>query len=253
MQEKNPIQVSERIFSVLEFLAENGPTGLLELSKQLQLNKTTVHRILSSLMYMNYIRQDEETLKYSLTFKVCSLANHVLKQSSIIDLAKPFLKECAELSGETVHLVQMDGINAIYIDKVETSQSSVRLVSMVGKSIPLYCSGVGKAMLADKTDKEIEDIWQQSEIRSFTPYTITELTDFLPIIYQIRQSGLAYDNEENELGVKCIAASIKDFNGKTNYALSISAPKERMSNDKLPILEDLVLSIKHKIETALGS
>lgn len=252
MKEKNPIQVSERIFLVLEYLAEHGATGLIELSKQLHLNKTTVHRILSSLMCMNYIRQDEENLKYSLTFKICGLANHVLKQTSIIDLARPFLKECAELSGETVHLVQIDGVNAIYIDKVESAQNSVRLVSMVGKAIPLYCSGVGKAILAEKSDDEIKKIWKNSDIRSLTPYTITNFADFMDIIKNIRQNGYSFDNEENELGVRCVATSIKDFNGKSQYAISISAPKERMSHEKLPYLQDLILSIKEKIENAVG-
>ena len=149
MEEKNPIQVSERIFHTIECLARTGPIGLLELSKELNLNKSTVHRILNSLICMEYAKQDAETLKYSLTFKFCGIANQILAQNNIIDLIRPYIKELAEQTNETVHLVQLDGLNAVYIDKVEASHNSVRLVSMVGKSIPLYCSGVGKALLAD--------------------------------------------------------------------------------------------------------
>ena len=155
MEVKNPIQVSERIFHVIEYLAQSGPTGLQELSLELELNKSTVHRILNSLICMDYVRQDSETLKYSLSFKFCKISNQILAQNNIIDIARPFIRELAEASGETVHLVQIDGIQAVYIDKVESARNVVRLVSMVGKSIPLYCSGVGKAMLADMPDSKI--------------------------------------------------------------------------------------------------
>ena len=115
MEEKNPIQVSERIFHTIECLARTGPIGLLELSKELNLNKSTVHRILNSLICMEYAKQDAETLKYSLTFKFCGIANQILAQNNIIDLIRPYIKELAEQTNETVHLVQLDGLNAVYI------------------------------------------------------------------------------------------------------------------------------------------
>lgn len=254
MEEKtqNPIQVSERIFSTIETLAQNGPMGLLELSKELCLNKTTVHRILNSLICMDYARQDPETLKYGLTYKFCGISTQILAQNNMITLARPHLKELAEQTGETVHLVQIDGIQAIYIDKVEASRSSVRLVSMVGKSIPLYCSGVGKAMLADMTDEKILSIWDNSAIHRLTEYTVTDFTEFKKIISQIRQNGYALDNEENELGVRCIAVSIKNFNGKPSYAISVSAPKDRMNDDRIREIRDLILTAKENIQKDMG-
>ena len=231
MEEKNPIQVSERIFNTIEYLAQFGPMGLLELSKGLNLNKTTVHRILNSLICMNYVKQDPETLKYSLSFKICGIANQILAQNNIIDLARPYIKSLAEQTGETVHLVEVDGINAVYIDKVEASQSAVRLVSMVGKTIPLYCSGVGKALMADMSDEKIKAIWEQSEIH--------KLTDSL-------------DNEENELGVRCIAVSLKSFHGKPKYAISVSAPKDRMTDEHIKLYQPLILETKKRILQEIG-
>ena len=125
MEEKNPIQVSERIFKTIEYLAQYSPMGLLELSKGLNLNKTTVHRILNSLICMDYVKQDPETLKYRLSFKFCKISNQILSQNNIIDLARPYIKALAEKTGETVHLVEIDGCNAVYIDKVEASQLSL--------------------------------------------------------------------------------------------------------------------------------
>lgn len=249
MESKNPIQVSERIFSTIEYLAASGPTGLQELSSELGLNKSTVHRILNSLICMDYVRQDTDTLKYSLTFKFCRISNQILSQNNMIDLARPYIKELAEQSGETVHLVQIDGIHAVYIDKVEASRNSVRLVSQVGKSIPLYCSGVGKAMLAEMTDEKIRSVWEQSEIKKLTKYTVTDFEEFCSLITDIRKNGYALDNEENELGVRCIAVSLKSFNGKPSYAISISAPKDRMTDDRINELKELILNTRQKILT----
>lgn len=245
---KNPIQVSERIFSTIEILAQNGAMGLQELSSELSLNKSTVHRILNSLICMDYVRQDPESLKYSLSFKICGLANQILSKNNMIDIARPYLKELSLVSGETVHLVQIDGIHAIYIDKVEASKNSVRMISMVGKSIPLYCSGVGKAILADLPNEKIRSIWDHSSIEQLTKYTVTNYNDFLKLIDETRKTGYAMDNEENELGVRCIAVALKGYNGKSEHAISISAPKDRMSNSRISELKEMILKAKMQIE-----
>lgn len=252
METKNPIQVSERIFHTIECLAASGPMGLQELSTELELNKSTVHRILNSLICMDYVRQDPETLKYSLSFKFCRISTQILSQNNMVDLARPYLKQLAEQSGEIVHLVQLDGMNAVYIDKVESAHNTVRLVSMIGKSIPLYCSGVGKAMLAEMPDEKIRHIWKQSDIRRLTDYTVTDFAQFAKLIEDIRRNGYAMDNEENELGVRCIAVSLKSFSGKPSYAISISAPKDRMSDERIQELKEMILGAKEQILKEVG-
>lgn len=247
MESKNPIQVSERIFSAIECLADSGPMGLLELSAELGLNKSTVHRILNSLICMDYVRQDSQTLKYSLSFKFCRISTQILSQNNMIDLTRPYLKQLAEQTGETIHLVQIDGIHAVYINKVESAHNTVRLVSMVGKSIPLYCSGVGKAMLAEMSDEKIRTIWEQSDIQHLTDYTVTDFDQFSALIEDVRHNGYALDNEENELGVRCIAVSIKGLSGMPSYAISISAPKDRMSDERVDSLKELILTTKSQI------
>lgn len=249
MEIKNPIQVSERIFHTIECLAQSGPMGLQELSSELALNKSTVHRILNSLMCMDYVRQDPETSKYSLSLKFCRISNQILSQNSVIDLTRPYIKELAEHSGEIVHLVQIDGMNAVYIDKVEATHNSVRLVSKVGKSIPLYCSGVGKAILADMTDEKIRSIWEQSEIKQYTEHTVTDFDAFMERIKQIRQNGYSTDDEENELGVRCVAVSLKDYKGKPKYAISISAPLARMDDERILELSKELMAARDKIIT----
>lgn len=253
MESKNPIQVSERIFHTIEHLAQSGPTGLQDLSSELGLNKSTVHRILNSLICMDYVRQDAVTLKYSLSFKLCKIANQILSQNDMIDIARPYIRQLAKLSGETVHLVQIDGLCAVYIDKVESPRNVVRLVSMVGKSIPLYCSGVGKAMLADMPDDRIRSIWEHSDIEKITESTVTDFGKFRKLIEDIRKNGYALDNEENEPGVRCIAVSLKSFHGGPSYAISISGPRDRMDDRRIQELKDLVLDTKEKIAQETGS
>lgn len=246
-EEKNPIQVADRLFQTLETLAFHGPTGLMELSSELNLHKSTVHRILNSLIYMGYARQDAETNKYSLTYKIVEISNQILNKTDIIDILRPHLKKLVNETGETVHLVSLDGNEAVYIDKVESFQNSVRMVSKVGSRIPLYCSGVGKAMMAEMEQERIKKIWDRSEIKRMTEHTITEYSDFLEILEKVKEQGYAMDNEENEIGVRCIAASLKDYRGKPQYAFSISVPVNRLPDERVEELACAVLKAKEEM------
>ena len=249
---KNPIQVAERIFQAVEELSLCEPAGLVELSNRLELHKSTVHRILSSLQMMGYVRQEEDTGKYRLSLKWMEISNRITEKRDIVSIARPYLRKLSEISGETVHLVEVEGNEAIYIDKVESGSNSIRMVSRVGSRIPLYCSGVGKAMLAERSDEEIEEIWNSSDIRAMTPKTILSLDEFLETIREIRKFGYALDNEENEMGVRCIAASILDHEGKARNAFSISAPVGRMTDEKLKMLAEYVLESKRNISGEFG-
>ena len=133
------------------------------------------------------------------------------------------------------------------IYKEESYQNSIRMVSKVGSRIPLYCSGVGKAMAADMKETQIREIWDNSPIRKLTPHTIIHYTQFLDKIKEVQQKGYALDDEENELGVRCIAVSIPDFKGRPKYAFSISAPVARMSDKRIEELSKIVLHIKKEI------
>ena len=252
LENKNPIQVVDRVFNIVEIMSSTGPIGLLELSNLANLHKSTTHRLLNSLIYMNYVKQNKDTGKYSLTFKLLEIANKSLNQSDILQTTHEYLKKLSMQTGETVHLVEEDGINAVYIDKVESSVNSVRLVSKVGSKIPLYCSGVGKALLALKSNDEVTEIWRKSDIHKLTPYTITSLDALLKKLDEVRKNGYALDDEENEEGVRCIAACIPDFTGKAKYAFSLSAPKQRLSDDKIESLAPFVLNLKKELSNEFG-
>lgn len=244
MENKNPIQVADRLFLVLETLADAGPLPLTDLSRRLDLNKSTIHRILTSLMYLGYVKQDAETGKYYLSFKILSLANRLLEKMDILDSIRPILRRISAETGETVHFVQLDGTDAVYICKEESTQNSVRMVSKVGSRIPLFCSGVGKAMMAEMSDDKIKKIWDRSDRKEYTPHTITNYEDFLKRLKEVKEKGYALDDEENELGVRCIAIALPDYSGVYRYAMSITAPVTRMSDERIQELAELLLRMK---------
>lgn len=246
MEKKNPIQVADKLFLVLETLAKTGSIGLSDLCRETGINKTTLHRILNSLLYMGYVRQEETTTHYSLSFKIWDIANQFVGKIDFVEESQPHLKALASMTGETAHLVQLDGRHAIYLAK-EESESSIRLVSMVGKRIPLYCSGVGKALLADMTDEQIQRIWNESNIQKLTEHTITHFPDFMTEIHTIRKQGYAMDNEENELGVRCIAATVPHTGQSPHYAFSVSAPIQRMNDIRMKEIADYVLEMKKQL------
>ena len=170
-----------------------------------------------------------------------------------MQIVRPYLRKLMEATGETVHFVERDGIDAVYIDKVESLSNGIQMVSRIGSRIPLYCSGVGKAMVAEMDEWEIEEIWNNSEIIRLTPYTITDHDDFKMELDEIRRRGYALDNEENETGVRCIACSLKEPAGGARHAFSISAPVSRMDNDRIRELADSVLKVREEIAEKLRS
>ena len=150
----------------------------------------------------------------------------------IVQIVRPYLRKLMEMTNETVHFVRREGIDAVYIDKVESYRNGIQMVSRIGSRIPLYCSGVGKAMVSEMDEDMVKDIWNRSTITAYTPYTITDYEAFTDELEQIRERGYALDNEENEAGVRCIAVSLNTFTEQEQYAFSISAPVSRMNNER---------------------
>jgi DNA-binding IclR family transcriptional regulator len=240
----NNIRSVKRTLTLMEILAQKGESGVTELSNAANLNKATVYRQLNTLLSMGYVKKDEKTERYGLTFKLLELANHMLNHINMRDMIRPYLENLAAQSGETVHLVQREGVHCVYIDKVEPTVNSVRMVSRIGMRQPLYCTAVGKAILAELPDAEIHSIWDSIDIRPHTENTIVNWGDFIKEIGTIRSLGYALDNEENEVGVKCVAVAIRDYTGMARHAISVSAPVSRMTDSNLEKILRYLLDTK---------
>lgn len=252
MDQKNPIQSAQRIFTIIELLAFEGELGVTEIANRTKLNKSTVHRMLASLSAMDYVIRNRQTDQYALSLKFVALSQALLDRLDVLKIARDSLKHLTQISGETVHLVQRADNNIYYIDKVESQSNSIRMVSHIGVSKPMYCTAVGKAILAEMEDHQVKEIWEQSEITAITPHTITDFSDFMEEIEETRQRKYALDNEENELGVRCIGASVKNHLGLAEFAFSISAPSNRMTDERVQELSTEVLRIRNELSQDLG-
>lgn len=249
---KNPVQSAERIFQVMEMLADNGEMGVMELSAALNLHKSTVHRLLMSLIYMGYAKQDEATQKYMLSYKVVNMASKVLERIDILQVAKPYMERLSDLSGETVHLVQREENNILYIYKIEAKVGTIRMVSQVGMVHPMYCSGVGKAIMATLPEEEVKKIWDESIIEEKTDKTITDYAKMQEVLEEVRKNGYALDEEENEKGVRCIAACLYGHQKEVKYAFSISGPTSRMTRERVRELSVDMLKVQEELSRELG-
>lgn len=249
---KNPVQSAERIFQVMEVLADNGEMGLMELSAMLGLHKSTVHRLLMSLIYMGYAKQNETTQKYMLSYKVVNMASKVLDRTDVLQVAKPYMERLSDLSGEAVHLVQREENNILYIYKIEAKVGTIRMVSHVGMVHPMYCSGVGKAIMATLSEDEVKQIWNESIIEKKTDKTITDYTKMQEVLEEVRENGYALDDEENEKGVRCIAACLYGHQKEVKYAFSISGPTSRMTKERVKELSVDMLKVQEELSRELG-
>lgn len=225
---KQHVQSVERALMILEALCE-GERGLLELADSVELNKTTAHRLLATLIEAGYVRQNPENARYKLSTKMLRFGESVSSQLDIITLAKPHLRSLSELTGETVHLVSLEDTQAVYIDKIEP-QSTIRMYSYIGKHVPLYCTAVGKVFLALSRRLSFKEWWESEKqtILPLTEHTITTIEGLQEVLNAVRQNGYAVDDEENEIGIYCIAAPIYDHTGDALYAISLSSPKFRI-------------------------
>ena len=252
--EKNPVQSAGKIFQLMETLADQGPCGLIEISHILGINKSTVHRLLNSLIYMGYVQQDEETLKYYMTLKIVNVSANVLKQIDILSISQPYLKHLMEETFETVHLVKRVDNDICYIQKLAPLNTgrSIQMASYVGMVSPLYCTAVGKAIMSRLPESEVRQIWDASLVTAKTEFTLKSVDELLAELEEIRKCGYALDNEENELGVRCIAVSINNFTGGSDYAISISAPTSRMSDERIQELVPLITGVSQKLSAEMG-
>lgn len=246
------VQSIARAFSIMEAISENkNSISITDLSKAVDLHKSTVHRILSTLIQQGYVKQNTKNNYYELSLKLLELSASVIIQNDLKSVMRPYLEYLRDLSGEVVHLVVPEGNDIIYIDKVESTHT-LRMHSYIGRRSPMYCTAVGKAILADQSNLQIENYWKQIHPVKFTKNTITELEAFLDEIHEIRTQGFSYDNEEQEPDIRCIAISLKDFNGETVGALSISAPISRMTDEKIILLKPELHIIKNSVSKKLN-
>jgi DNA-binding IclR family transcriptional regulator len=250
--EQGSVQSIERVLNIIEVLSRY-PRGmaLTELSGLVFLHKSTVHRILSTLISSGYAARDPENSKYRLTFKLFEIGSRVAG-TSILSFARPYLDTLAEKTSEAIHMVIRDGNEIVYIYKEDSSLSIIRMASYVGLRGSMYCTGVGKAILAAMPLSEAKDIWDSTDIVPYTKKTITSFNRLEREMALIQERGYSVDDEEHEGGVRCVAAAVKNHSGLPIAAISVSAPFSRLSDDRITELAPLVIDTAKKISQMMG-
>jgi len=239
-----------RTIAIMETLSQYQHINLENLAKETKLPKATLLRFLSTLVSLGYVYRDPTDL-YSLTLKLFSLGSHGLEHIDFISLANPVAQKlCSEL-GETVHMGVLEGKQAVYVLKKESS-FTIRMYSRVGKTIPLYCTAIGKVLLSDMTEREFQQYLAKVTLKPFTPNTLRDEHALRAELEKVRTQGWASDDEEHEMGTLCIAAPIRDYTGRAIAAMSVSWPLFRFDPENKKRIVASILTECNSLSQLLG-
>jgi len=245
------IQSLDRALNILDlFDDQHRELKITEISSRLGLHKSTVHSLLKTLQLHGYIEQDDNGL-YRLGMKLLEKGQLLLRGLDIREVSNGYLKKLSEETGQTVHLVIQDGAEGVYIDKVEGSKAAIRY-SWIGRRIPLHSSAVGKVLAAYMEHVEREKLLENYTYSVHTSNTITTEDKFLAELEQVREKGIAYDREENEVGVRCIAAPIYNHSRKVVAAISMSTLVTSVNDQELQDLVLRLIETSKQISNGLG-
>ncbi|WP_248924408.1 IclR family transcriptional regulator [Paenibacillus hamazuiensis] len=222
------------------FLDSGKELGVSELSRQLQLSKGAVHKLLMTLESEGFIKQNPANKQYALGYTLLELGNKVLMNHNLVEFAKPFLLKLADLTQECICLCVRDQFDAIYVDKIE-SKYPIRFNVDVYRRFPMYATSAARSILAFRDESFIDRVLSE-DIRTFTPYSLTQPVEIRERLALIRENGYEVSSNMRNVGVTGIAAPIYDADGSVNAAVSIIGPTDRVQ----PHLDSF---IRHVVET----
>jgi IclR family acetate operon transcriptional repressor len=219
------VQSLDRAFTILETIADaGGVISLSQLASDTRLPLPTIHRLVRTLVDLGYVRQ-EPSRQYSLGPRLIRLGE--LTSRRLATWARPHLEQVVAQVGESVNLAMLDGDQIVYVGQVMPSQNSMRMFTEVGRRVDPHTTAVGKAILAHDDDAHVRALLGRTGMGTRTVHTITSPDAFIEELGRTRERGYALDNEEQELGVRCVAVAVP---GDHRLALSISGPQPRMAD-----------------------
>ena len=222
-----------KAFDIIEFLADenNEPQRLRDIADALGMNASTVSRFVSSLVDRGYILQDHDTSRYFLSTRFCSIANAINSNDLLYNLCMPVMREISKVVNESVCLAIEQNAEVEYIGVVPAAGQMLQIMQRIGKRAPMHCTGIGKLLLSNHSREEMLQIAREKGLPSFTQHTITSEENLLAEVYKVKQQGYAYDNEECEIGARCIALPLTDPFGKIVAGISITGPVFRLTDE----------------------
>ncbi|MFF8641262.1 IclR family transcriptional regulator [Streptomyces sp. NPDC015345] len=242
-----------RSLDILElFLEGDGTFSAPEVTRRLQLPRTTVHELLTTLAARSYLAQiPDQPGRYRLGVRTYQLGSRYAEQLDLAAEGQQVAREVAETCDETVHVAILEDTDVIYIAKVDSTHA-VRMVSAAGRRLPAHCTSVGKMLLASLPQPELESRLQGREFVAMTPASITDPDELAAALADIRERGVAVEHRESNPDVSCVAAPVRDSAGRVVAALSISVPMIRWSEERERELAELAAKGAGDLSVRLG-
>ncbi len=246
------IQAVERALNILDLFSEQKvELNLAEISHLTGLHKSTLHSLLKTLQAQGYIEQTESNAPYRLGVKLLERGYLVQRSRDFITVARPYLEQLSERTGQTVHLGVLDGKSGVYVDKVEGTRSII-VYSRIGRRMPIHTTAIGKVLLAFQSPVVIGKTLDGYEFTSSTENTITQRDDYEAALTKVRADGFAVDEQENVRGCRCAAVPIWGHDRKPVAAISISTVVENVSMDEFKSFIEQLKTIGARVSHELG-
>jgi DNA-binding IclR family transcriptional regulator len=253
MKNDSPSTSVDRALRILEAVASrDGGLSNSQIHRLLHIPKSSASYILRTLEQRGYVRREPSTAKYRLGLQVLSLSRGVVSGLGVRDLALPLLDSLVEHTRLTAHLAVLDHGRAVYIEKVD-APGFIKMDIWVGRHMDLHCTSVGKALAAHLPKSNLEAVIHQHGLPKRGPKTITTVARFLSELDKVRQQGYALDDEENNAGVRCVAAAVLDSAGEAQAAIGVSGTTTQIGEDALPKIAELVREAARKLSKRLGN
>lgn len=245
------IQSVDRALTILECLSGSlRELGVTDIAAQMGLSKSTIHGLVQTLAEAGYLEQNHDNKRYRLGMKLFQLGCLVQDRMDIREIAKPYLQRLSDEFNLTAHMGLYRDYQMVYIDKVDAKNAHI-IYSQIGKNVPMYCTGIGKAVFAYLPAQEQTYLMNQNR-EAVTPNTIIDENDLRQELDSIHKQGYAIDQEEIELGLFCVAVPIFDHQGEPLGALSISGAKLAVESIGIDRIANQLLGISKEISGRMG-
>ncbi|SFN47565.1 transcriptional regulator, IclR family [Izhakiella capsodis] len=250
-KQPDPVSSVRKVFGILQALGDEREIGITELAQRLMMSKSTVYRFLQTMKSLGYVSQEGESEKYALTLKLFELGAKSLQNLDLIRVADQEMRNLSRQTRETVHLGALDEDSIVYIHKID-SLYNLRMYSRIGRRNPLYSTAIGKVLLAWRSQTEITTILAGLNFVRTTEHTLTDTTALQVVLNRMRGQGYGEDNEEQEVGIRCLAVPIYDRFGRVIAGLSLSFPTLRFNEEQRSDYVTMLHIAGRKISAQMG-